>query len=380
MASDVTPASAIEALTDRPVRVDPAEIEREFTRIWQETVTTGVDSSSVRLRLLNFVAVARSRSSLERFEAVMSALPERHPCRGILAMVTPEAGDVTAEISAHCWRSNTGSRHVCSEEVTLECGPGREHLLASAVLALLVPELPVTVWLIGDAGLEDDIMTELVESTDRIFIDSTGASDPRAVMRAAVHARETHEIEVCDLAWCRLKSWRGLVAQFFDSAEGARELAELRAIEVCSAKDRPTGEALLLAGWLVSRLGMSLADIESTPRAIEGTLYDGSRGVALKVAGTGDTGIPLQSVRLRTANASFLVEMHEASGHMHVREEWHDTPPVRRTLANLPSDDASVFAEALDDDDDPKVFFGALRSALMLLGDQELTGSLARPS
>jgi glucose-6-phosphate dehydrogenase assembly protein OpcA len=379
MASDVTPVPTIESLTDAPIPVDPSAIESEFTRIWRETATTGIDSSSVRLRLLNFIGVARSTEAVDRFERVMSALPERHPCRGILAVVSPDAGDVAAEISAHCWRSAAGSRHVCSEEVLLRCGPGREHLLASAVLALLVPELPVTAWLIGDVSLDDPMVAELLDEADRIFIDSTGASDPRAVMRAAVHAREAHEIEVGDLAWCRLKSWRGLVAQFFDSAEGARELSELREIEICSGTGRPTGEALLLAGWLVSRLGLSLADIQSAPQAIQGTLYDGSRGVKLEIAGAGDSGIPLQSVRLQTANASFLVEMHEASGHMHVREDWPDAP-VRRTVGHLPTDDASVFAEALDDDDDPKVFFAAVRSALLLLGDQELTGSLARPS
>ncbi|MDP9236843.1 MAG: glucose-6-phosphate dehydrogenase assembly protein OpcA [Chloroflexota bacterium] len=379
MAPNVTPTTPIEALTDTPVAVDPGAIESEFTRIWQETANTGIESSSVRLRLLNFIGVARSTSDLERFERVMAALPERHPCRGILAMVSPDAAEVTAAISAHCWRSPAGSRHVCSEEVLLRCGPGRERLLVSAVLALLVPELPVTAWLIGDVGLEDGMVTELLDSADRIFIDSTRASDPRAVMRAAVHAHEAHEIEVCDLAWCRLKSWRGLVAQFFDSAEGARELSELSAIEVWSDTARPTGETLLLAGWLVSRLGLSIADLKSAPGTIEGTLYDGSRGVKLTIAGRGDGGIPLQSVRLLTMNAAFLVEVHEASGHMHVREDWRDAP-VRRTVAHLASDDASVFAEALTDDDDPKVFFAALQSALLLLGDQELTGSPARPS
>lgn len=375
MASNV---SNIEALTDAPIAVDPRAIEDEFARIWRETAGAGLDESSIRLRVFNFIGIADSSDAAQRFERVMEVLPEHHPCRGILAMTSPGLTAVTAEISAHCWRAGAGSRHVCSEEVLLRSGPGEEQALASAVLALLVTELPVTAWLIGDVGLDDAIATALVDAADCVFIDSAGAPDPHAAMRAAARARRTHDTEISDLAWCRLKSWRGLVAQFFDSAEGAQQLSTLQSIEIQSSGAQPSGEALLLAGWLVSRLKLTLASLDATPSAIEGTLYDGADGVQLSVSSSGDASLPLRLVRLRTKDASFLIERHEESGHLHVREDWPDTN-VRRSVDQPPSDDASVLAEALDDDDDPKVFFAALRAALLLLGD-EPTGSPGSPS
>jgi hypothetical protein len=374
MASDVT---GIERLTDGRVPVEPDAIEDEFARIWQDT--SGGDESSIRLRVLNFLGVGLTPAALNRYERVMEALPERHPCRGIMAMTSPGETTVTAAISAHCWRSGSGSRHVCSEEVLLVAAPGQERALASAVLALLVPELSVAMWLVDDVGLDHAIVAELIGAAERVFIDSAGTADPRAVMRSVLHAQQVHEVEICDLAWCRLGSWRGLVAQFFDSGDGARELARLRSIDIVCGGQRPGSEALLMAGWLVSRLGLSLADASPTASGIAATLYDGTRGVSVSVSASGEEGLPLSQVRLRTEGASFLVELHEASGHMHVREEWPDAP-VRRTVAQQPCDDASVFTEALDDADDPKIFLASLRSALRLMGEESATGSPGSPS
>lgn len=370
MASDVT--AGIERLTDQPVAVDPDAIEAEFTRIWQDTAAPGVDQSAIRLRVLNFVGIGLSLAASERFEAVMEVLPHRHPCRGIMATSYPDETEIRASISAHCWRSQSGGREVCSEEILLYAPAGQEQALASAVLALLVPELPVTAWLIGDIDLQHETAAEIIDAAERVFIDSAGAVDPRAIMRSAVHAHESHEIEVCDLAWCRLTGWRGLVAQFFDSAEGRRELDRLRSIEIISGGERPGTEALLLAGWLVSRLGLSLADTTDIPHGIASMLYRGSAGIAINVIGSGGSAPALEQVRLRTQSAEFSVELHPESGHIHVREEWPGAP-VRRTVEQLPSDDASLFAEALDDSNDPRIFLAALRSTLVLLGEAEAT-------
>ncbi len=376
MAPDVT---AIERLTDAPVAVQPADVEAEFSRIWQETTGTGAGESSIRLRVLNFIGIGLTDDARDRFGHVMEALPERHPCRGIMAMTAPGHDAVIASISAHCWRSGSGNRHVCSEEVLLQAAPGQERPLASAVLALLVPELPVAAWLIGDLDFDHAIATEIIGAAERVFIDSTGSPDARAILRSAAHAVAGHDIEVCDLAWCRLGAWRGLVAQFFDGDDGPRQLASLQSIEIVSGGNELGSESLLLAGWLVSCLGLSIADVSRSAGRIEATLYDGSNGVRLAISASGGAIAPLERVSLKTKDAAFLVELHHDSGHMHVREEWPDAR-VRRTVAPSPTDEALLFAEALDDADDPGVFLGAMNSALSLLGDDDVRESPAQPS
>jgi len=359
MAQDVT---AIERIAARPIGVEPAAIEDEFARIWRETAGDTYDASSIRLRVLNLVAIANAADAEARYERVMEAMPQRYPCRGILALLDPAAADVTASISAHCWSSSAGGRHVCSEEVLLRGGPAQGRAVASAVLALLVPEVPVDVWLIGPPELQGELLDEVLEAADRLLLDSAAAADASSAYRDALAIGSDRGLAVCDLAWHRLVAWRTLAAQLFDREGARQELTRLQSIEIAGGAGRLSSEALLLAGWFVSRLGLSPADVSVRGGGFAATLYDGTRGIRLAVS-PGDSA--MRSVRIRTQNALFLVESHEANGHMHVREEWPDAAP-HRTVAMRPVDDASVVVEALDDPDDASVFIDAMRAALTL--------------
>ena len=362
MASDVT---GIEGLEDRPITMSPEAIEEEFTRIWKETAAAGADEASVRLRTQNFVGIGPETWTVERFERVMESLPQRHPCRGVLAVMSPERHGLEASISAHCWRTAAGGRHVCSEEVILKGGPADEHALASTVLALLVPELPLNVWVIGPIDLESHVASELIEGAEIVFVDTADAPDVGVALHAALLAHRKHDVAVCDLAWRRLTVWRSLVAQFFDGEDGSRRLSELRAIEITGG-GAVSSEMLLMAGWFISRLGLSLAEAGREGNSVTATLYDGSRGVVLKLVGGAPHEAAITEVIIRTSEAEFIVQVHSESGHMHVREEWPGDSD-HRTAAQVPMDDASVVAEALDDASDLPIFIEAAQAAVELL-------------
>ncbi len=362
MASDVT---GLERLEDRPITMSPAAIEEEFTRIWKETAAAGADEASVRLRTQNFVGVGPETWTVERFERVMESLPQRHPCRSVLAVISPERSGLESSISAHCWRTAAGGRHVCSEEVILKAGPADEHALASTVLALLVPELPLNVWVIGPVVLDSHVASELIEGADIVFVDTADAPDVAAALRAALIAHRKHNVAVCDLAWRRLAVWRSLIAQFFDGDDGARRLSQLRAIEITGG-GAVSSEMLLMGGWFISRLGLSLAEAERDNTSLTATLYDGSRGVTLTLKGGPEQAAAITEVKVRTSEAEFIVQAHAESGHMHVREEWPGDSD-HRTVAQVPTDDASVVAEALDDASDLPIFIEAAEAAVDLL-------------
>ena len=366
MASDVE--SPLERLEEHSSAVEPSAIEREFDKIWADTSSESPDDSSVRLRTVNFVALGAGADAVARFEAVMEVLPQRQPCRGVLAAVYEGERALEASISAHCWRAGGGSRHLCSEEVTLRGGTDDEHALGSAVLALLVPELPVATWVIGEPDLSSRLVTDLIEASDRIFIDTGEAADTAAAMRLVLSMRDAKEIELCDLAWYRLDAWRTLVAQLFDGEEGLRQVRRLHAIEITAGGDRSLSDALLFAGWLVSALELPIADRRSEGTTIEATLYDSSREVTLRIVRGTETGTAISGVRIQTPDVEFVVQLHSDSGHIHLRQEWPDAP-IHRTVAPEPTDDASIFIVALDDGLGSKVYGRSLQTALALLGD-----------
>ncbi len=366
MASDVDPP-AIERLENHPIALDPRQIEDEFARIWRETAGAGYDESSLRLRVLNLAAVAWNAEALRRFEDVMQELPQRHPCRGIFAVASADHARLDATIAAHCWRSSGGRRHVCSEEVLLAGAPMQERELASAVLALLVPELPVTAWFIGEPPANSYLAHEVVEAADQLLLDSADSADTGAAFQAMRRLRKQHNVRVSDLAWERLATWRALAAQLFDGADGARELARVTSIEVTGGGGAGTPEALLFAGWLASRLRLSLADTRKEGGRITATLYEGSRAVSVTIA-PGSGSAPLDSLRIRTPDAKFTLEHHADSGHMHLREDW-DAGSTRRTVEAPVTTDAAVIATALDGIADGALLEAAVTAALDFLGE-----------
>jgi hypothetical protein len=370
MASNVTP---IERMEQRPIGVDPAAIEDEFNRMWREASTSGYDESSVRLRVLTLAAIAaedgRERGgelSSERFEAVMQVVPREHPCRGILAVTSDQHQSVEATISAHCFRE-PGSTEICSEEIKLVGADAQQRELASAVLALLVPEIPVVVWLIGSGSPTSYLANEIADAGDTILVDS-GAFAAGAGMRDCIDLARAHDARIFDFAWGRTETWRELTAQFFDGDNGLQQLQRIRSIEIRGYRGRASSEPMLLAGWMVSRLGLSLADLDRDDETMRATLYDGTRGVTVSVA-PGWSPDLMSGVRIITDGARFELQGHEMSQHLHVVEQWDGGEESRRAVGQYASDDASLVLLGLDLTPDPAVAMEAAAAALALLGE-----------
>ncbi|TAK67675.1 MAG: hypothetical protein EPO22_02740, partial [Dehalococcoidia bacterium] len=244
---------------------------------------------------------------------------------------------------------------------------------------LLVPEVTVAVWAMG--GLADEsLVNEIADAADHLYFDSAELDDAADGWTRAIGIANEHDLELRDLAWQRIATWRALVSQLFDNDEALAELKRLTSVTITSGGARPSAEALLIAGWLVSRLELTIADSGARADGVTATLYDGSRGVQLTIA-IDAGGVPLRSLELRSPAATFALDVDATSGHMHVGETWGDATS-RRTVSCPPLDDASLFGDALDGGDEPSVFIDAVNAALSLLGRTplEVTGTPRPPA
>lgn len=365
MAPDV---SDLEHVIKEPIRLSPGSIEPEFERIWRDAANAGLGESSIRLRVLNFVAIATNDDARRRYDDVMERLPQSHPCRAVLARTQPGDADVTSEISARCWLTGGRERHVCSEEVVLEAGEQRVRALTSAVLALIVPALPVALWLIEAGDVGHPLLREIASAADQVFVDSAGAADLSVAFGQICDAEQNQEFEVRDLAWERLIHLRSLIAQFFDGRDRLAELMRLRSINIVSGGAQPSSESLLLAGWLVSRLDLALADLDVDRTCVEATLYQGTRGVQLRLDARPDTTRAVEEVRLETQHATFVIQQPDEGRHLLVCEEWEDGASTERAVEPGAVDDASLIAAALDRAGESDVFLESVEAARIFAG------------
>ena len=364
MAPDV---AAIERLQEQPIAVDPRAIEDEFNAIWRQAAGSALDESSARIRVLNLVGVASSDDDARRFDDALEVVAPRHPCRSILALLAQEEARIEATLAARCWRAGGSRRQVCSEDVLLRGGGHQQKEMASLVRAVLVPEVPVAVWMLRPPGLHAELVQALMPLADRLIFDSDEATRMAAAYAWLLSVDREEDIDLADLAWTRTSPWRDLTAQFFDGKDGARELRQITSIQVVGGHEHVSSSAVLHAAWLVSRLGLTIADATANRRELHATLYDGSRGVHVSAI-PGVLERAIERVRIITTDAEFVVECHEQSNHLHVREDW-EGGSTRRVVEEPTEDERAIVARTLDGVDEGQLYAEVAATASVLVGN-----------
>ena len=254
-----SPAHAQQLISPRSVALDT--IERELDRLWKES--SGADENAVlRACALNLVVWSGSGESVEQLAQTVGPITAQNPCRTILLGVDPQAqSPLSASISAYCQLPARDRRQVCCEQILISAGREGIDDLSALVLSLLIPDLPAFLWWRGAPPARQDPFAELAEGCDRLIFDSAQFPDPAAGLTKLRNlAKAADGPNVGDLNWSRLRPWRQLIAQAFDPPELLGQLEQLELVEIeATGADSTPANALLLAGWLASRLGKRLA-------------------------------------------------------------------------------------------------------------------------
>ena len=173
----------------------------------------------------------------------LAGLEERHPSRTILLFPEPRRADrVEVKVSLHSHPMPGVSREVCSEVIELGLGGKRARAPASIVQPLLIADLPTFCRWRGLPPWGKPELEQLVDVCDRLVVDSSEWRGLPGAYRDL--AKLFDRIAVSDIAWGRAVGWRGRLAA---------EWPGIKKIEKLSVTG-PKADALLLVGWLRSRL------------------------------------------------------------------------------------------------------------------------------
>ncbi len=171
-----------------------------------------------------------------------------HGSRTVLCAVEEGRTKLDAVATVSYEEPKGSSLGVMHESVEIDLGP--EHLRALQTICdpVLVSELPTVLWSPHGHPEAVDAVCPLI---DVMLLDSDDVDDPVEAFARAERLRK--HAYIVDLAWLRTTPWRERLAATFDLPE---RLAELREIEELEIRHRETSmaSALLLAGWLSSRL------------------------------------------------------------------------------------------------------------------------------
>jgi glucose-6-phosphate dehydrogenase assembly protein OpcA len=210
---------ALDRTEEAAVAADPEAIEAAFDRLWSAASQPGeAAGATMRLRVLNVIAIAEGADGQQRFDAAMATVVARHPCRAVLVKRSAQARELEARVSAR-WQREGRTRREVSEEVVLTMPRGGEQAAASVVLALLAPDVPVALWMMDAPEAARELRDEILEHADRVVMDSSRGDGAAQAWAWMLRERASRGIAVADLAWERLATWRELTAQLFDEPE-----------------------------------------------------------------------------------------------------------------------------------------------------------------
>jgi glucose-6-phosphate dehydrogenase assembly protein OpcA len=210
------------------------------------------DGAQLRTSVMTHVAWAPPKWG-DAARRTLAGLEELHPSRTILLFPEPKRADgIDVSVAIRCFAIPGSSRTACSEVIELRLGGERVHVPGSVVQPLLISDLPTFCRWRGLPPWGAHELEQLVDVCDRLVVDS---SEWRGLPEAYRELEPLFDrIAVSDIAWGRSVAWRGRLAALWPDIRSAQTLSVTG----------PKADALLLAGWLRSRLKR---DVELTHRA-----------------------------------------------------------------------------------------------------------------
>ena len=242
------------------LRVDVGAIERSLSEIWRGQKSEG-DEAVTRAALWNVVAHTSSSERQAEATQVLCQTAESVPQRTIIIRSDPAGPpDLVSWIGANCHLVG-GGKQVCSEEIAIVAGGDRIHRVPPLVHALLIPDMPVAFWWLGDLPHEhEEYVHALLGPADRLIVDSSYFDSPADLALVTKVAEQTTTAPA-DLNWARLEEWRMAAASIFDPHAMRARLGTIQRVRIVAtvSQDEPLfGEnigALYFAGWLAAQAG-----------------------------------------------------------------------------------------------------------------------------
>ncbi|HEX7151705.1 MAG TPA: glucose-6-phosphate dehydrogenase assembly protein OpcA [Thermoanaerobaculia bacterium] len=241
---------------EEEVKVDYSSIEKSLADLWRNEPREG-EKPVTRAALWNVVAHTWEKEHHTLATETLGRASESVPQRSIIIHSSPDGeDDISSWISANCHLVRK-EKQVCSEEIAIIASGERIHHVPPLVSALLIPDMPVAVWWLGDLpGEHGEYVQALLAPADRLIVDSSHFDHPSDLALVARIAEKT-TTSPADLNWVRLEEWRAATASLFEPPRMRERMRAIRSLHISGPGGSfgKTAQRLLYAGWISAQLG-----------------------------------------------------------------------------------------------------------------------------
>ena len=259
--------------------VEPEGLTKALANLFADLAQRG--KGYIRSANRNLLVLCPSVAALDAVERCVTTMSEVHPSRFFILIHDEQATKIQVELGVRIVPL-TKSNFSCSEVIRISAARKDSGAVAEIVRSKLLSGMPIELT-VFESGVALDILERFAAvADDAIFDSSIFENQPDAISRLA----ELNQPSV-DLQWLRLAPWRDEVRRVFDRRSSAAVLSSLSEIVVESESPNPNWVpncALMLAGWIGSRLGLALSGAKGADRILIGPA---GRNVVVKFSSSG---------------------------------------------------------------------------------------------
>jgi glucose-6-phosphate dehydrogenase assembly protein OpcA len=332
-----TPTGQIHVAAGNDERVTVDSISKELNRLWAD-ISRQVEEQSgqvpLRTTILTLVVVAKGRLEMRQAHEVLRGLADQLPSRAIVIEIGKPGTPLDAAISANC-RTLAAGRATCYEVIEIRAPSDRLEALPSLLVPLELYDVPSFMWWVGDVDFDSPGFQRLTASAERIIIDSSRFdAAPDALANLEVFLEGETTCTGTDLNWARSTSWRELIAQSFDHPLTQGLLNRIQRVEI-GFDPSAEAQAMLIAGWLATRLNWSISRATTTQNETTLNLRSRTSDVTVTLTNTSATGVGLRSVRILAGSGN-------RSARIAIRRRSEDLAAVSVEVAGMPRQERVV--------------------------------------
>lgn len=295
--------------------------------------------------MLNLIVVVDARWQGEIANR-LARVGRYHPSRTIVCAVEEGRTTIDAQVKlvADVDEDQPDGLALSFENVLIHCGERHLANLDTIVDPLVVTDLATVIWAPHGHHEAIDSMLHIAQV---VLLDSVDEPDAEDALRRSLEVAK--EAYVVDLAWLRSTPWRERIASTFDPVKLRPELGMISRLTI---RHHPESEAsaLLMAGWLASRLGWRADRLIAHHDAMEGKAGGRRQDVAIRLEPAPEQSIRgLATVELETATGRHL-RLDRGPGGLRARySRTTSRPPLERewTIMGASRGEAGILGEGI---------------------------------
>jgi glucose-6-phosphate dehydrogenase assembly protein OpcA len=221
--------------------------------------------SNLKACLFNLIIYTNEPRRAAYFQDIALLITKHFPCRIIFIKADPEVKKPYLRVSTKQEADEIGLK---CDFITIDVGGEYLNRVRFLILPYFVPDLPIYLLWGQDPTTETYILPHLNKFSTRLVFDPESCKNLQHFGQNLLTWLHKFPMEVTDMNWARIRGWREILGQIFDTKERIDQLQAATSVKITynnRASDLsfyPQTQAYYLQAWLACQLGWQFESIK----------------------------------------------------------------------------------------------------------------------